>query len=51
MEAGLRPLPDPTLALVSADYAEIFIERDTNGDSKKAAELQDEAMAMAMASA
>jgi len=37
----------PTLALVSADYAEMLITRGASEDTEKATELQDEAIAIA----
>mgnify|MGYP001168694409 FL=1 len=42
-QAGLQP----TLALVSGDYAEILLERNASGDSEKAAELHDESLEIA----
>ena len=42
-QAGLQP----TLALVSGDYAEILLERNASRDSEKAAELHDESLEIA----
>jgi hypothetical protein len=42
-QTGLQP----TLALVSGDYAEILLERNAARDSEKAAELHDESLEIA----